>query len=224
MKRFLYYLPSASVPVSDAVLTGTLPHLAGCRLEQGQIMSRGPDGGSGALLAIAADGQALQHEKGSQTWIKTPDFWLGWTTGKMPGPDDLRKMPDDEMVLSYKLSQTAAKGFSIPVARHQDGESPLPKVRTWDEDGNFKKALASEWRGLYADADEAYDYITRHGTISEERITEIAVAAISSQYHAGKAELSVMEVLTDEAIKIIIWARIDAAGWDQQQGDDADVK
>lgn len=210
MTGFVYYIPGAN-GFADAARH--IPHAIDPARAAVRGALQGPDGGRGAFFGrgqeMVVDGLQWSKAPGDRAW------WIGVKPDETITPEDLDK---GISLPSVKVYLGDGRPWRIPVALLPDnagarGESPLPKVRKLREDGAVERVVASPWRDLYLAADEVWDLFSLGTEISPEREMAIAAIAVGAQYHVSAVELSILGVLTDQALSAIFMALVALPDW-----------
>ena len=209
----LYYLPGASSAPRETLRELGLDDLLPDPVTT-QVVTGGPDGKRGAIVAATDDPRHVAYDADNQTWAKLPDkdVWLGLSTKKPPTPDDLARA---EQHYQYEPTLGDGRAWRVPTAILADGvESPLPKVpKIDDETGSIVRRVHPRFDDLRLKADRVREAFKHGHKIPFADEVQICVAALNINYRIGLDEALALNILTDEARALIFWVLVDRAGW-----------
>jgi len=230
---FVYYIPGARQNEVKKRAKSMLPDVLefdadGKKDSDVQIFAnetaRGPDDGQGGLIH---QGQGVPFDLEQQKWTKHPNepYWVGFNEDDPPGPDDLERQ---ETVGRYSAPLGDGNKWMIPTAAgYENDYCPLPKSRKIDaETGDIQRRPLKKYDRLRMYADEV-----RQATLDDnadqinlERETEILMCALSTNYRITLLEASLLDLLTDEAAKWIVWLLVNRLEWPDAQKMMAEMK
>lgn len=215
MPGFIYYAKTSLNVATPGLRDGLgLSHIA-CesdRVENRQCL--GPEG-SGLLFQRRVGGEpTLRYEPGKQEWVKCDGgkFWLGYTKGERPTPDDLKrtdgpggfpvKLGDGHTWIAPVITALpAAFGLSDGqiITTHDDRFAGLRD----DADRVYRRAMADAVVQNGGEPDPSVDQITR------EECFDIACRALAHNYRVGRWELASLKAITTDNMASILEALID---------------
>ena len=239
MSGFLYYLPRRG-PGTDLAALRTLglgyafegPVTAtGCQ--------RGPDGGSGVVVAnpAAITGGQVGYYADRQVWRKTvlglrssvlgaedqrpktkdPPCWVGHYAESPPTPADLGR---PKMLTGHLVELLDGNRWLVPLARgwtEEDGEirwyQAMPRVSTLGDDGQWVPGpVQKKFAPLWDLAMRWYE--AERGaadgkTFDFSGIHDAAVEALQANYRLGPAEAALLGLLTPQKAREVLDVLID---------------
>lgn len=222
MGRVLYYLPSV-VKQEDflaerAAVFGTDPSV------EHRGVSGGPDGGEGEVLSLSSGVGRVAYLKAEQEWAQVPGraWWMGWDRASPPAPRDLAR-PEQLRGRAVRLAD--GQDWIVPTARlwieHEGRALPvdaLPQKLGVGADGRLAFSPLARYRTL-ADAglrvwqglNVAQGAISITLPLNDE--WQIAVDALSANYHVGPEEVTALGLLTTANLASLLLALIDFEGF-----------
>ncbi len=222
---FLHYLPDElglnppAFARSRADVFGASPAVTTCA-------ATGPDGGRGVVCCVVPSHRAgheprVGHYPAEQHWEKTPGgWWIGWSRTARPTPDLLSRA---EAYPGHRVTLEDGSEWLVPVGRLWDGSDPFPKkLRLDPETGAWAETPHEKFRQITERAGELFaDFMV--AAISEDESgnptatlnvdADLAVDALSLNYHVGAEEISALGLLTSENIGHIAKAFVDFPTW-----------
>lgn len=209
MARFLYFLPGSvaanldSVPDGHVrrVLAGGSPVFRGC--------NGGPNGEPG-VVCMAAEKEATAEETETedddptipavatvpgfypdrQTWLDQGEFWLGWETENMPGPEDLlRPRP----VGGEPVALGDGREWLVPMLG--PAWRDLPGYLKAKPGGGCEVVLRDEYKPLCEESEFWFDVLKSGGTYSLDRFFKFAADALATNYRVGMAEAGALKLI-----------------------------
>ena len=218
MGAFFYFFPDkGAAPVSafkDAGL-GYLFDSSGTSAASAS-MDPGPNGQRGAVAVGGSPPKpgALSGVDGAE-WLDCGDFWVGVDRNNPPTPKDLERA---ELVDGHAIRLADGNLWMIPVARHYDGATPLPRAVRWNRAQGFHPGdVIKAHRELFAGAEKAWDALlcAMSGDESEFSIdTEFDLLSLTlgTNYRVGPAEIGLLEIVTTVNRSEIVKALVDWPG------------
>lgn len=227
MTAFLYYVPGEQSRPDQGKLSHAFegkPIARGCQ--------KGPDGGRGFVyIDQHADAGKVGYYDDRQEWIEVPYLgcWIGRYKDDPPKESDLRR----GKMLQGKPLSWRGEHWQVPVARsfqEQDGQV----VPTWHLSVHFKinyetgewdvGQVQEEYRPLWDAALKYWDFWFHVNVDTEEEegsfnlatgeVADLASLALGVNYRVGKAELSMLELLSVETCSQIMGIVIDLESMD----------
>lgn len=219
MPAFLYYLPGCNTAAWDrsAALDGPLAaQLRDCLVGQAEfqtrltlrnVLAKGPDGGSGLLVApVPAGGhgnQPLGVHPERQEWHDCGSFWLGADTELGIDPLSLLRpgaIEGTDVLLNGLVWQ-------VPVIRRGGMHPTLPQTLT-RRGGKFERRLRADWQPVWQASGRIWDLVFG-GSAQFEEVFDLCVQMLQVNYRVGPDELSVLESLDTENWRPVFEAVID---------------
>jgi len=195
----------------------------------------GPGGEGGVIVAAA--GTRLRYAPDEQTWrpvarglggesesdgeADAPAYWIGFETGRPPGPEQLAR---DEMIPGHAVTLADGRSWHVPIIRDAAGACGLPMRYGLDpQSGRPAATLGDEHLRLWdaalgvlaalADAEENDDgQIVLGLGMSEADAMRLAADVIGLNYHASLAELLAVGALDGPGIFNVCRAMSDFDG------------
>jgi len=218
MSRFYYYLPSPT-PIAQAQIEqyGLAYALDAGHMTQGAV-GVGPDEKPGRVCAQGDDPRVGYHAD-RQTWRRmSPDpacAWIGWPTDDPPGPEDLIR---DDPAPGLTLPLGDGRAWLVPAVVDRDGDCLLPKCRDVDpETGAIVKRPLARFDELRKLADLVRDAALAKGSVEDDEVGRVCLAALATNYRVGIHEAAALELLTPQAEQYICWALIGYGQWPEFQ-------
>ena len=197
MGAFYYYLPGQNAAHRDALKDAGLEHLFDGRASATQGgMDPGPGGTRGSVAVIGSPPPVLHVPEGVE-WQDCGKFWLGYDPENPPAPGDLER---EDLVDGHCVSLADGNAWMIPVARHYDGSTPLPRPIKWHPERGWDTGeVVKRHRDLFAGAQRAWDAMM--GATKDESLTavvelDILAVALGTNYRVGPAEIGALGILT----------------------------
>ncbi len=182
---------------------------------------KGPDGLKGAMLRRH---RGVQYSPDKQTWMKNPneDWYVGWDTDNPPGPEDVERS-ESRQFGSYAVPLGDGRRWTVPTAGgYEEDACPLPHVRMIDaKTGKLVKRPRAEFDRLRCYASEIRDHMmglielerSADGLVDFEREVDICMEALRVNYRIGIMEASVLELLDEDAVRMIFYALVNRLSW-----------
>lgn len=202
--RFLYFLPGQTSHRVDAEV---LERYGLRELFRGRsvrsCLAAGPLG-EGALVVDDRE-KAMVFSPGTQLWAQRLDgrAWTGMWKDSPPTPDELLR---DDSMDGHGVLLRDKRRWVIPVARRMPEGTGLPEVLIYTADG-IRHQVAPEFQGLWADACRLWD---AGGELAVEEMMALAARALAVNYHLGKDELNLLNLVTSANLAAIAGALIDS--------------
>ena len=234
MAGFLYYLPGKdrSLTIEDLRAAG-LGYAFVQTFTPSPVLSGGPDGGSGVIVAddrcVPASKIGMYADK--QAWRKVPqcDVWVGYYTAERPTPDDLiRSGP----LPGHWVTLGDDRKWLIPIARgvaEQDDEPvgvcSLPSVRDLDDDGHWTTGgvlpkyerlwkIAQKWWALMCTEITGDNAETEGPAVFDfDGENDAAVSVLAANYRVGAVEAAVLGLLNSQTVGAVLMALVDWPTW-----------
>lgn len=220
MPAFLYYLPGlthaqlARETLLEHPLAGVLRDcLAGApefqrRLSVRNILNRGPDGGSGVLVAPVPQrghgAQPLGYYPERQQWHELEQHWVGVDTELGIDPVDLLR-PGSLEGLEVRLNGLV---WQVPIIRRGGMHPTLPQTLV-RRGGTFAKALRREWQSVWDASGRIWDLAFRQSSAEFEEVFDLCCQMLAVNYRVGDDELSILETLDTENFRAVFEAVLD---------------
>lgn len=208
MSGFLYYLPGGGT--QDGFTARGLGHLADASVSINSI-SGGPDGGAG-LIVTPPDAQGPhygEYHHNSQTWVKYPGFWLGWYTTNPPSAADVA-LPNP--IGGHAVALEKGWIVTVPTARRFPSGTALPQAMVLGADGQTLEAKPlARFAALTGGAQRIFDVLTGEGdaVLPYQDLWQTVTAALALNYRISGAELSALELVTDQNLEAMAEALVD---------------
>jgi len=203
---FVYYVPGLGGPNESAV-PGPLRAVLGAGAVAFRGVSAGPDKASGQLVGLT---DAIGYQPNEQEWVDTGDgYWLGWTTGRLPGPQDLARA---RMVAGHDVRLADERLWHIPAA------ALAPRRMVLDGDEWVAGEPIAAFRPLGDAAARVFELFGQAGKGEDDRLTieatdtelvGLALAGIGTNYHVGRHEANALGLISTEATWAVLEAVID---------------
>lgn len=214
-RYFLYFIPGLkNGPGFEAEARKIIgSSIEGCALMPKNI-SRGPGSSDGVLFSAipklikANDADVVRSleycaDPARQAWFEGDGFWVGANVDAMPGPGDLERQ---SMTGGYYHTGPAGT-WLVPLARRFDGGTALDERLTYSPSGDVSFSPLPRYEKLCAFAAENFELLSRlsvdvNGDVSvsfDRRYVDVAVEALSVNYHVGRYELSLLGALTRDS-------------------------
>lgn len=232
MSGFLYFFPGrGNMPPGWFEQPG-LEAVAG--LNPGgtvNILGEGPGGFTGILCAPDVPSgaiPALGFTPETQTWTPGPEgkWWIGYDTANRPRPHELARA---RMVFGHEvILGEARQTWNIPIGLSLvPGRLNLPRRLHVGPDGAEFWEVEKRYRPLCEGAERFFGYFCqslRGATEGENEVVfddtdfvDFAVLALSTNYHVGRSEALVLDLIGTSDIWDIGQAVIDWAGFLEMQ-------
>lgn len=196
MSGFLYYEPRG-----EKLPEQYLDHCSSCITD----VHSGPDANKskgkvygGHWFKTQDQAYRVKYLPKEQTWSEIPnsECWLGYYIDERPEPAHVER---PKMLPGHVVG-----GFTVPQARDFTGGRECTLPRPWKIDKNgewYRGEVIEEYRDLWRVSQSWWSFIgpeSEGETMSAATAIELTVLALRQNYYVGFAELSMMEVLTDE--------------------------
>lgn len=213
MNRFLYFISTSNALNLEGQARTALPHLFD---DGAPVLIRqtfdGPGGAPGVLVALGE--QPPEYKAAAQEWREFAGAWIGWERGAMPGPEDLERA---HIIPGYLVRLGDGQQWQCPIALYAPGRgwSALPKVYTYDKDGQPVETIQRRYESLFKMAGQIVDTVRDSDGASVDvdlgmkSEMDLCVEALAVNYRLSWREASALELLTTEAIHAISCAIID---------------
>lgn len=233
MAAFIYYFPDRAQPLArNAFSDDDRKCGLDLLLRDASIgysdYAAGPDGGRGTMSMVAANGgsehMVFVNDEAVQRWVKVnPHYWVGmYLDARRPTPADLARptQVDGEKV------ELAGQEWLLPVCGPVI--SKLPMSFQYVLNGSGWEWKASTRKEFLALQEECKRVIERFGSHTDEDANklfaqnmEFCVSMLAVNYHVGRVEVSMLEVLTTESFGAIIRTAIGKTTFERQSKQEA---
>lgn len=240
MGAIIYYIPGASAVsragIEKAGLGYTLPKDTGT--PEYTTTQKGPDGAFGALFLFQGKDKVDLVQLAQETkWEQIPHTkcWFGYDKNNPPKPQDLKRVSVRE---SYAVMLSDGNKWDVPIIRHVDNTTELPKQLKHDGEKWLAVSLRPEHLDLFERAGQVWDeYITplmeTDDSADDDEAIEIsltngwdfAVDALALNYRISIAEVSLLGLFDSTTASQAALAAIDWFTWcDYDKKKSADLK
>lgn len=228
MPGFIYYIPQSMTqgrqPNPQMMRDVGLGYaLDGKQFAHREVL-KGPDGTKGAVIAgPGTDSHEVGYYPDKQTWRRIPgkhDVWVGYYTDDPPKPRDLARAR--QLDGHYVRIPDDGGEWLIPRAVRIGAGCVLPRVSDLDEDGNWSQSkvrekyrdlwdLAMKWQDALTEYYAALEVKAEHPTIRCDSTDEheTATVCLQTNYHIGRVEAVMLELIGTDSIPEIIYALLD---------------
>lgn len=214
MSRFTYFFPGA-VNVDQA--TGAIAeHGLAETIDPSRhwvSWGTGPAGdvpGMACTTAPAGSRDAMpKFLPESQTWVECGDgaarFWLGHASASKPGPEDLAR---PSLIEGYRVKLADGRWWQVPMARAWPlGATKFPETFRVVAGGEIERRVVSAHEDLYTFACGVFDTLSDGKFEADEtELVPWAARALSTNYFAGKWELSALGAFDTASLTNVLYA------------------
>ena len=221
---FLYFVPTPKQfadreTIERFGLSSVLP---------GGVDSRGctsgPSGSPGVVLRHRGDETKHGYYPAEQEWVQVDgsEAWVGWTKGKLPGPDELAR--DRQTPLGELVELDDGRKWRCPIAQRPrvlDSGRMVPSCALSQKlvrrNGEWVVgSIREEDTRLWQVACETLDSITS-GDHSLSIQLDQAIVAVAANYRVGPTEASVMGLFESNGRSVwnVLKLLVDWKGWEQ---------
>lgn len=222
MASFLYFIPGGTEQsaAEDVERVGLGYALAMDSDSEDVFRAHVPSGPGDEAGIVLRQGQGASYRPDRQVWqmYETLGYAVGYDPEDRPTPEDLER---PKTVGFYALTLGDGREWLLPTAAGEEEDyCPLPKKREIDpETGEIQRRPMERFDQLRLYADEIREAVklSNEDAVDVDRETEIVLEALGTNYRVGICEASLLELLTDDAVRLIIWALIDRWEWTDAQ-------
>ena len=216
MGAFLYFLPGKNAAHVAALKDAGLGYLFdGSASATTGSMEPGPGGTRGAVVVVGSPPPVLHVPQGVE-WQDCGKYWLGYDPENPPTPQDLER---EELVDGHDVGLADGNLWLVPVARHYDGSTPLPRPIKWHPERGFEPGeVAKRHRDLFAGAQQAWDAlmgISEDGAFAVGDEYDLLSVALGTNYRVGPAEIGALAILLTTNRIDVVKAVVDWPGLEE---------
>lgn len=244
MSGFLYYVPGGTRRITlDELRVRGLGHAFDRPPTAAEILARGPDGGTGVIVADPQRVPAarIRMAAGEQVWrrigSKSPEQdghpYVGYWLAEKPGPADLLRSP---ALSGHAVTLGDEREWLCPIARWLTGDPALPRASELSEDGQWQPGpVLGRYQRLWDIACRWWDTLSRAEVIDEgdgarmrfdfDGLHAAAVDCLQAQYAIGPVECAMLGLLNEQAAVEVLNAVVDwptLKRWIEKKTRDAD--
>lgn len=217
MAGILYYFPDHTEMSALEQMPTLAPHLSDVttveQIVHCKVLQSGPDGGQGVVVyPIPKSGdipKLVKYDADGQIWTQCQRYWVGTYRDNPPQPCDLER---HRLLPGYLVPDYSGQNWQIPVAKspRQDG---LPRVYTYDQEGNEISQVAREYEYLWEMAGEVYDEYTGERPLTENNRPRV-MEVLAANYWVSKDVIRAFDaagrsVLNDDFVALVLMSLID---------------
>lgn len=220
IKHFLYYIPglSAGPDTHGAIYRLLGAAVAGAQLRCANVTSGPGQGGAGLMVAALPEGVVVAAgvverrlvfcaDPARQVWVEGPGYWVGYDVDNRPGPEDLERR---NFVSGYPHTCPETGRWVVPLARRVDGRTELDQRIVYLPDRTTELRPVQRYEALCAFAAEHFEFLsglesdeTGQTVTFDQRYADVACEALGINYYVGAFELSLLGVLSRDAVMLI---------------------
>lgn len=224
---FLYYLPGVkkeqitldfiskrpeAVPFFDLVHS---PRLFSMHMQTFYVENRGPDGGSGAIVAaqpvVDVPTQKTGYYPEVQEWRKVGDRYIGYQKDMVPGPESLRR---HNLIEGYDVELSDKHIWHVPLIRPydttiKDFACGLPVVFGVDENGDRQIEVVKKYESVWRTTAAMLGYYYNKDESSLNSRFDAAVEILAVNYRIGMVEAGILQLFDTQTIEETVKASLD---------------
>lgn len=214
MAGILYYFPNHT---EVSVLNELPPHLSDLssveQIVHCKVLQAGPDGGQGVVIyPIPKSGdipKVVKYDADGQIWTRCKSYWVGTYRDNPPQPCAIER---HRLLPGYMVPDYSGNRWQIPVAK-SPRQDALPRVYTYDEDGNEVSQVAREYGPLWEMAGEVYDEYVGDRELTENNRPRV-LQILAANYWVSKDVIRAFDaagrpVLNDDFVALVLMSLID---------------
>ncbi len=176
-----------------------------------EIRANGPTGQPGTVIAMARAGGGAPSIAVPQKieWVLFGGFAVGIVDKQVPAPADLIRR---DVAGGINAVDIYGQEWKVPVARSPHLENgTLPQTYRFDESGNPRGRIVSQYRWLWDLSGEVFDQYTDENKFNWSRLVGMSAKLLGVNYRLGQCELTVLDesgrgILTQEFVHFVCQA------------------
>lgn len=192
-----YFFPGENAAPVEVFRAAGLGHLFDGRTSSswaGMSPGPGPGGAPGAVATVGTPPHPVCVE--GIEWQDCGRYWLGHNPASPPTPAELER---DDAVDGHFVRLADGNDWLVPVARHYDGSTPLPRPIRWHHERGFEPGeVVKRHRDLFAGAQLVWDALMgadESGAYTVNTEYDLLAVALGTNYRIGPAEIGALGLL-----------------------------